>query len=597
MTIGGVCYRMFEQCISLSSTPNLSSTHLGSCCYHQMFYGGVGCISLMNVCNLPATKLPDECYLLMFSCCPSLSSNVDLSHVEKFGSNSCEQMYAGAGIREVSFILNKNNLFSDNAKQSFYRMFNDCDKLSSILLNINTNYVPNGSFEIIFENCPNDNLSGNIKINNVDENAFRGMFKSDTTSKLKDARDLKIEVESSSSSSFRDMFWNNINLIYAPELSGILNIGEYGFTNMFYGCSKLTDIPNKLPIITLSANCYEGMFNGCQSLETPPQLPATSLAQSCYLNMFNGCVKLISVPALPALNLAPGCYKGMFQNCDSLTTIPNGLLPATSLASDCYHSMFWSCNNLLISPELPATTLINGCYYEMFRYCSKINNIKVSTTEWHENATNDWLYGVSPTGFFDGPMDLAVERGPGRIPEGWNIFEVNLLTDTIKSPDNLSVYYTATINGENVPDFNKLLISSNITISNKNTSGLIVFDQNINADNVEILFKYPCCEEIISSVMVEERLFNVSLNKNIIDYKNESHDWYFTDGLIKHTIYYVDIRTNDNGDSDGMRIRPNDPDFLNSEPTNLKSNGSLEEINRQTDNRTRWILGCLDRRG
>ena len=213
MTIDGVCYRMFEQCISLSSTPNLSSTHLGSCCYHQMFYGGVGCISLTNVCNLPATVLPDECYQLMFGGCPSLSSNVDLSHVEKFGSNSCEQMYAGAGIREVSFTLNKNNLFSDNAKQSFYRMFNDCNKLSSILLNINTNYVPNGTFEIIFENCPNDNLSGNIKINNVDENAFRGMFKSNTISKLTDARDLKIEVESSSSSSFRDMFWNNKKVI------------------------------------------------------------------------------------------------------------------------------------------------------------------------------------------------------------------------------------------------------------------------------------------------------------------------------------------------------------------------------------------------
>ena len=114
MIIDGVCFRMFEQCISLSSTPNLSSTHLGTCCYHQMFYGGVGCVSLTNICNLPATELPDECYLLMFGGCSSLSSNIDLSYVEKFGSHSCDQMYTGAGIRDVNFVLNKNNLFENS---------------------------------------------------------------------------------------------------------------------------------------------------------------------------------------------------------------------------------------------------------------------------------------------------------------------------------------------------------------------------------------------------------------------------------------------------------------------------------------------------
>lgn len=75
----------------------------------------------------------------------------------------------------------------------------------------------------------------------------------------------------------------------------------------------------------------------------------------------------------------------------------------------------------------------------------------------------------------------------------------------------------------------------------------------------------------------------ITLNKNIINF-NEPHDWYFTDGLIKHTIYY-------SGDS---RINPNDQYFLNSEPMNLKSNDSLEIINQQTDDRKRRWMGRLD---
>ena len=93
----------------------------------------------------------------------------------------------------------------------------------------------------------------------------------------------------------------------------------------------------------------------------------------------------------------------------------------------------------------------------------------------------------------------------------------------------------------------------------------------------------------------------ITLNKNIIDF-NEPHDWYFTDGSIKHTIYYVDVRTNNPEDpddaADGMRISPNDQDFLDSEPINLKSNDLLlEKINRQTNDRKTRLLWCLDRLG
>ena len=301
--------------------------------------------------------------------------------------------------------------------------------------------------------------------------------------------------------------------------------------------------------------------------------------------MFAGCTNLTTAPELPAITLTNNCYENMFYGCTKLSSAP--VLPATTLTNYCYREMFYGCTSLTQAPELPATTLANNCYQYMFNRCNKIDNIKVSITEWHENATDNWLWHVSETGFFEGPMELAVERGENRIPEGWNIFKVNLLTDTIKSPDNLSAYYIATINGKNIPDFNKLLISSNVNIDTS-TSGILIFDENVNVRNVEILFKYPCCEEIISSIIVEEEigLFNVSLNKNTIDF-NEPHDWYFTDGLIKHTIYYSCAIC------DESRINSNNQDFLNSEPINLKSNDSLEIINHQTNDRTKRPLGCL----
>ena len=165
----------------------------------------------------------------------------------------------------------------------------------------------------------------------------------------------------------------NIMTLLDHENPGSASMGEYCFTEMFYGCTSLTSAPS-LPAATLSKGCYEGMFNGCTSLTSAPSLPATTLAHTCYTSMFEGCTSLTSAPSLPALTLEPYCYQTMFADCTSLTSAP--VLPATTLADRCYLGMFAGCTSLTSAPVLPATTLAPLCYNQMFRGCSNLKLYK-----------------------------------------------------------------------------------------------------------------------------------------------------------------------------------------------------------------------------
>ena len=91
---------------------------------------------------------------------------------------------------------------------------------------------------------------------------------------------------------------------------------------MFWGCTRLTTIPNNLlPGATLAWKCYSSMFSGCTGLTTIPELPATTLASSCYTNMFEGCSSLVETPEgwyLPAQTISEGSCMGMFSGCSKL---------------------------------------------------------------------------------------------------------------------------------------------------------------------------------------------------------------------------------------------------------------------------------------
>ena len=189
---------------------------------------------------------------------------------------------------------------------------------------------------------------------------------------------------------------NIMSLINSTNFSTLTTLeSALTFYYLFLQSTGLTDASNLiLPATTLVVNCYEGMFQGCESLTTAPELPATTLASGCYSSMFNGCTGLTTAPELPATTLVSDCYSNMFNGCRSLTT----------------------------APELPATTLADSCYEYMFNGCTSLNYIKCLATDISANGcTTNWVSGVAASGTFvkAASADWSSKTGNNGIPTGW----------------------------------------------------------------------------------------------------------------------------------------------------------------------------------
>lgn len=110
-------------------------------------------------------------------------------------------------------------------------------------------------------------------------------------------------------------------------------LSENCYALMFAGTS-ITKAP-QLPATNLAAGCYSTMFGGCEYLINPPKLSSEVLANACYSYMFTGCTSLLSVPKLPAQNILNetsnayyGAYQGMFNGCTSLEISDSSTLTA-----------------------------------------------------------------------------------------------------------------------------------------------------------------------------------------------------------------------------------------------------------------------------
>ena len=75
--------------------------------------------------------------------------------------------------------------------------------------------------------------------------------------------------------------------------------------------------------------------------------------------------------------------------------------------------------------ELPDTAWESYSCNRMFSNCSKLKEVRVHFTSWHEIATAEWLNNVSPTGTFYKPSALPEEYGVSRIPTGWTVVNID----------------------------------------------------------------------------------------------------------------------------------------------------------------------------
>lgn len=115
---------MFFECASLTTAPNLPSTHLITGCYQLMFSK---CTSLQEPPELPATALSTDCYRNMFDGCKSLQYAPKLP-AQFLAENCYQMMFRGCeSLTEMPELPAKSL-----AKSCYYEMFKDCKQLVKV---------------------------------------------------------------------------------------------------------------------------------------------------------------------------------------------------------------------------------------------------------------------------------------------------------------------------------------------------------------------------------------------------------------------------------------------------------------------------------
>lgn len=117
-----------------------------------------------------------------------------------------------------------------------------------------------------------------------------------------------------------------------------------------------------------------------------------------------------------------GCFNHLFLSQSALTKMP--IIPAvTSMQAYYLNNAFHGTS--IAKAEIPGMPLLESCYYRTFMSCTKLKEIRVHFTEWHNTATNEWVSSVSPTGTFYKPSALPEEYGVSRIPTGWTVVNID----------------------------------------------------------------------------------------------------------------------------------------------------------------------------
>ena len=240
-------------------------------------------------------------------------------------------------------------------------------------------------------------------------------------------------------------YYSNCGLVEAKNLKlpGTVlpgtdhSFGQYN--GMFEGCSHLETPPQILPYI-VPDNTYEvaytRMFKDCTSLKSAPQLPSDYVVS--YAGMFKNCTSLEVAPALPATHIMyQAAYEEMFAGCTSLKTAPS-VLPSSFAA---YCRMFENCTSLEVAPEIQANS---GDTQYMFAGCTSL-------------ITPPLYLHIGCWAMFSGCTSLEVSPvidfstiGAG----GWGGFPMDYAFDGCTNLKTIICFATALINPDLAPTTN-----------------------------------------------------------------------------------------------------------------------------------------------
>ena len=370
-------WQMFENCTSLTQSPELPATNLAIGCYYEMFSG---CTGLTQAPELPATTLARYCYEGMFSGCTSLAQAPALPATSLAGG-------------------------------CYYKMFSGCTSLSEINVSFTSwleteewvkNVAPTGTFI-----CPKA-LALEYGEDRIPE-GWTVKYIDDTVAAETNYLTFTAEEDGSS--------FRIVNKDKKPDVQYSLDGGKT-WTALAVGDTVI--LAHKGDKALLRGNNPNGL------LYSTFEMAGKVAASGSVMSLIDGTGLSTEIPW-------DYCFSGLFYYCTSLTQAPE--LPATTLSDYCYFQMFSGCKSLTQAPELPATTLVDNCYQDMFYNCTNLSEINVSFVNWSDAkyCTALWTQNVAPTGTFICPKTLPLEYGVNRIPEGWT---VKYIDDTVAAETN-----------------------------------------------------------------------------------------------------------------------------------------------------------------
>ncbi len=327
------CREMFRGCKELRevSSGAFPATTLAQQCYQSMFQE---CVSLTSAPDLPATTLAQQCYQSMFQGCTKLASAPDID-ATVLANQCCQSMFQGC-----TKLASAPDLLATTSTASCYKsMFEGCTTLNTPPSTLPITTIENSACNRMFFGCTNlqsapefSNSLSEVKESGCSE-MFSGCTKMETPPSSLPASTLGYKA-------YYKMFWNCQKLesipIFPHDPDVVYNLtagnsAENGKQDglcfqMFYKCDALVSLEGKQlfsSITPMKLGCFNDMFSTCANLVTVPWnfLPATTLAESCYRGMFQSCKKLTRAPDLLAETLEPKCYQFMFNTCTSLVYI------------------------------------------------------------------------------------------------------------------------------------------------------------------------------------------------------------------------------------------------------------------------------------
>lgn len=230
-----------------------------------------------------------------------------------------------------------------------------------------------------------------------------------------------------------NVYGNIASLVCGDSFTGVTEGSGYTFTNLFERTSGIGSpfIVNArylvLPFWTGASSIYSMMFYEQEELVTAPEhIFLREIPHMGCNAMFAGCDALVTAPQIHARTLASTgdshCMR-MFKDCGNLVNQPGALRPK-NVYTNSYNEMFLNCYALEEAPVIYADDInSSGALNSMFKNCGNLEYVKAMfTTEPGSYCTADWMSGVAQTGVFVKNPEASWDvRGVNGVPTGWTI--------------------------------------------------------------------------------------------------------------------------------------------------------------------------------